>query len=84
MNYRPINAAGKDMWGFAASVLLNSDILGDEHKLTEAQKHILLDFMYSNWDKMPGTDLRSITEYAADMINSPSDYIDRWTMRLEK
>ena len=84
VNYRPINVHGRELWGWAASVILSTDVLGPEHKLSIAQKHILLDWMYSNWERLPGTSLREVQEYAADMLNYPADYTDRWTMRLEK
>ena len=63
---------------------MSTDVLGAEHKLTVAQKHILVDWMFSNWERLPGTSLREVQEYAADMLNHPKDYSDRWAMRLER
>ncbi len=83
VNYRPINIRGMEVWGWAASVILRTDILGDEHKLSKDQKQILLQWMYENWDVLPGTDLRQVRSFAAEMLNH-NDYLDRWNMRLER
>jgi hypothetical protein len=80
--YRPINIVGKEYWGWAAAVILRTDILGTEHKLDKRQKYCLLQWMYDNWDVLPGNDLREVQEFAADMINHPNDFRKRWEMRL--
>lgn len=84
VNYRPINVKDRELWGWAASVIMSSDVLGAEHKLSEAELHILLDWMFSSWDRLPGTSIRDVQEYAADMVNHPTDYSDRWSARLTK
>jgi hypothetical protein len=84
VNYRPINIVGMEYWGWAASTILRTDILGAEHKLTQAQKVSLLNWMYEYWTTLPGTDLREVRDLASDIINHPSDYQDRWNMRLER
>lgn len=84
VNYRPVNISGKELWGWAASIIMKTDILGPEHKINLQQKHILLDWMFSNWDRLPGTSIREVQEYVADMLNHPTDYTDKWTMRLTK
>jgi hypothetical protein len=84
VNYRPINIVGKEFWGWAAAIILKTNILGDEHTLNKEQKQILLQWMYKHWDSLPGTDLREVRGFAADMLNHESDYMERWDMRLER
>jgi hypothetical protein len=83
VNYRPINISGMEFWGWAASVILKTNILGVDHTLSAKQKQILLHWMYQNWEVLPGTDLREVRGFAAEMINHPDDYADRWQLRLE-
>lgn len=84
VHYRPINIQGMEFWGWAAAVILKTNILGEEHKLDKRQKHILLQWMYDNWSNLPGTDLREVKSFAADMINHPNNYLERWNIRLER
>ena len=83
VEYKKIPDNGMLMWGYNANIILTSDVLGAEHKLSQAQKHIMLDWMYSNWDKLNGTSIRDAVDLAAAMINHPDNYVDHWDQRLE-
>lgn len=78
--YEEFNLSDDDSWGWIASVVMSTDILG----LDDAQKHYLLDWMHNNWAKLPATSMRAVKELAADMINYPTDYPDRWDLWLSK
>jgi hypothetical protein len=82
VQYKRIPDRGRDLWGYNANVILSSDILGDEHKLSEPQKMILLDWMYTNWDNLQSTSIRDVMDMAATMINHPTDYVDHWNQNL--
>jgi hypothetical protein len=85
VNYVEFDIDGNESWGWVASVFLNNDIFKDKaHKLTKAQKHVLLDWMYTNWKRLPATSMRAVKDYAAMMINHPSDYPDHWSLTLRK
>ena len=76
--YSEYNLARDESWGWVASILLSSKIL----KLKLEQKHILLDWMYTNWEQLPATSLRAVKELAADMLNYPDSYPDHWQSKL--
>lgn len=78
VNYYAIDLTPKQSWGWSANMLLASDMLG----LTKRQKEILLCWMYAYWDRLPGNSLRTVKDYAAAMVNSPSDYFDEWNSTL--
>jgi hypothetical protein len=82
VQYKRIPDQGLQLWGYNANVILTSDILGDEHKLSNAQKHILLDWMYTNWDNLQSTTIRDVMDLAAAMINHPDCYTDHWNQHL--
>ena len=78
--YEEFELSPKESWGWIASVLINNNILD----LSVQQKHILLDWMWSNWDKLPATSMRAVKEYAAMMLNNPADYPDYWNATLRR
>ena len=85
VNYVEFDIDDKESWGWVASVFLNNDVFKDKaHKLTKQQKHILLDWMWTNWKRLPATSMRAVKDYAAMMINSPKDYPDHWSLTLKK
>ena len=78
-----INYVGYDLnkdesWGWTAYTLLQTKSLG----LTTEQKHVLLDWMYSNWESLPATSMRAVKDLIADMLNYPKNYPDHWESRL--
>lgn len=76
--YTEYNLDANTSWGWIASITLSNKILG----LTVNQKHILLDWMFTNWNNLPDTDMRAVEELAADMLNYPNNYPDHWETRL--
>lgn len=67
-----------DTWGWMAFTTLKTKL----PKVDKADKHLLLDWMYSNWERLPSVSMRAITELAADMVNYPDSYPDHWHSRL--
>jgi len=78
--YEEFNLDDDDSWGWIASVVMSTDLLG----IDDTQKHYLLDWMHSNWAKLPATSMRAVKELAAEMINFPDDYPSRWDLWLSK
>jgi hypothetical protein len=82
MKYKRININWEKQWGWTAYVLGETQPFGD-YKLTIAQKTELLQWMYSNWDKLRSTSYRTVRELAAAMINEPETYMDEWQNELK-
>ena len=83
VNYHEFQLNAEDSWGWVASVLMRDDCnLGVD--LTLSDKHILLDFMYTHWARMPSTSMRAVKDLAATMKNSPTNYSTLWEMGLLK
>jgi hypothetical protein len=76
--YVPFKLSSDESWGWLASVVMSNPIMD----MTEAQKHILLDWMHVNWAKLPDPSMRSVMEYAAQMQNYPENYINLWNLSL--
>lgn len=76
--YTEYNLDKNASWGWTAYVLLNNNVLD----LSNGQKHLLLDWMFSNWESLPATSMRSVKELAADMLNYPNNYPDYWESKL--
>lgn len=78
VNYKEYNLDKNSSWGWIAYTLIKSTTLSvDIH-----QKHILLDWMYNNWERLPSTSMRSVKELIADMLNFKRNYPDHWQSRL--
>lgn len=69
-------------WGWIAHVMLSNDVLGDKNKLSSDQRYILLDWVYTNWDRMSSHSNREMQRRAADMLNFPTDFKSKWEMSL--
>lgn len=82
MKYKRININWEKQWGWTAYVLGETQPFGD-YKLTISQKTELLQWMYSNWDKLRSTSYRTVRELAAAMINEPETYMDEWQNELK-
>lgn len=67
-----------ETWGWMAATTLKAKL----PKVDKADKHLLLDWMYNNWERLPSVSMRAITELAADMVNYPDSYPDHWHSRL--
>ena len=76
--YKPIDLTPKESWGWIAYIVMNNDILG----ISDSEKHRLLNWMLSNWDKLRSTSMRAVVDLAEEMINHPSDYTDYWETYL--
>jgi hypothetical protein len=62
-------------WGYLAYVMLELDLFED---LDLDNRKILIDWLWSNWDKMKETNLRTLEKMAEDMVNSSENYKDVW------
>lgn len=77
--YKDYKLSKEHNWGWTAATVLAGDIFG----ISKKKKYILLDWMYSNWDRLSATSLRAVRERAAEMINNPKNYPDYWESSLE-
>jgi hypothetical protein len=79
VQYLPFNNLTHDeSWGWLASIVMTAQVLD----LDNDQKHVLLDWMRTNWSKLPDPSMRAVQELAAHMLNYPTDYINLWNMTL--
>ena len=77
--YKDYKLSKEHNWGWTAATVLSGNI----YDLTKEKKHLLLDWMFNNWDRLSATSLRSVKERAAEMINNPQSYPDYWEASLE-
>lgn len=82
MKYKRINVDWEKQWGWTAYVLGETQPF-DEHELTKQQKIELMNWMYSNWEKLRSTSYRTVRRLAEAMINDPDDYIDQWKQEMK-
>lgn len=83
VNYHEFSLNNEDSWGWVASVLMRPDCnIGVD--IDEGEKHLLLDFMFTNWKRLPSTSMRAVKDLAAAMKNSPTNYSTLWEMGLKK
>jgi hypothetical protein len=83
--YKRIDMNWDIQWGWLAHVLSNSQPFENKgFLLTDDQKKELLNWMYSNWDRLRSTSYRQVRDFAADMINDPDNYLDKWTDTLKR
>jgi hypothetical protein len=83
--YNRINMNWDIQWGWLAHVLsITQPFENKGFLLTDDQKKELLNWMYSNWDRLRSTSYRQVRDFAADMINDPDNYLDRWTDTLKR
>lgn len=82
MLYKRINVNWEKQWGWTAYVLGETQPF-DKCKLTMEQKVELMQWMYSNWDKLRSTSYRTVRRLAASMINDQDTYIDAWQEQLK-
>lgn len=79
--YKRMDLTWEQQWGWLSYVLVNSQPFRD-YPLETAQKKQLLEWMYSNWQKLRSTSYRTINKLAADMINEPDEYVGLWREKL--
>lgn len=82
MTYKRINANWEKQWGWTAYVLGETQPF-DNYKLSMEQKVELMQWMYSNWDKLRSTSYRTVRVLAAAMINDSETYLDEWKNELK-
>jgi hypothetical protein len=82
MLYKRINVNWEKQWGWAAYVLGETQPF-DKYKLSIEQKVELMQWMYSNWDKLRSTSYRTVRKLAAAMINDSESYLDEWNNELK-
>jgi hypothetical protein len=80
--YKRVNVNWEKQWGWTAYVLGQTQPF-DEYKLTMEQKVELMQWMYSNWDKLRSTSYRTVRRLAAAMINDSETYLDKWQEQLK-
>jgi hypothetical protein len=78
VEYKGFDLDWHDNWGWMAHTALEADLFD----IDLSHKHILLDWMYNNWTRLPSYSMRAIRELATDIINYPNDYPDHWEARL--
>ncbi len=82
MLYKRINVNWEKQWGWTAYVLGETQPF-DNYKLSMEQKTELMQWMYSNWDKLRSTSYRTVRKLAAAMINDSETYLDEWQHELK-
>lgn len=82
MLYKRINVNWEKQWGWTAYVLGETQPF-DKYKLSIEQKTELMQWMYSNWDKLRSTSYRTVRKLAAAMINDSETYLDEWQHELK-
>jgi hypothetical protein len=82
MLYKRINVNWEKQWGWTAYVLGETQPF-DNYKLSIEQKTELMQWMYSNWDKLRSTSYRTVRKLAAAMINDSETYLDEWQHELK-
>lgn len=85
INYHEFLLSAEDSWGWVASVLMQPTfVMGRGIDLTLNDKHLLLDFMYTHWDRLPSTSMRAVKDLVVQMKNNPTNYPTLWAMGLTK
>ena len=82
MLYKRINVNWEKQWGWTAYVLGETQPF-DNYKLTIEQKTELMQWMYSNWEKLRSSSYRTVRKLAAAMINDSETYLDEWQHELK-
>mgnify|MGYP003654790282 FL=1 len=67
-----------EKWGWIYDAGMNDGALDMLAK--KADKLFLLNWMWSNWDQMKETSIRTIEKMAEDMIEDPSDFVEYWEL----
>ncbi len=73
----------KEQWGWIADVALNTDCL-DENNVTVQEKHLILEFMYNNWNNLTERSIRSIQKMTDIMRDYPFTYKFMWEIDFLK
>lgn len=81
-NYYRMNLDMHEQWGWLAYVLSTTQPF-EEQDLSDDQKLELLNWMYPRWDQLRTTSYRTVRKLAADMINFPDRYEDKWNLQLK-
>jgi hypothetical protein len=68
-------------WGWMADVTLNCEL---NSSLSSDDKHIILDWIWNNWEKMTERSIRTIEKMAETMCEEPDDYNMSWEIDLLK
>ena len=68
----------EEKWGWIYDAGMNDGAL--DMLETEDDKLFLLNWMWSNWDQMKETSIRTIEKMAEDMIEDPSDFVEYWEL----
>lgn len=68
----------EEKWGWIFDAAINDGAL--DMLDNEDDKIYLMDWMWSNWDSMKETSIRTIEKMAEDMLDEPEDYKDYWVI----
>jgi hypothetical protein len=82
MEYKRINVNWEKQWGWTAYVLGETQPF-EGYSLSMEQKVELMQWMYSNWEKLRSTSYRTVRKLAAAMINDSETYLDEWQNQLK-
>ena len=78
MKMYDFNLTKDEKWGWLYDVAMNDGALDMLDK--EQDKLFLLDWMWSNWDNMKETSIRTIEKMAEDMMEDPEDFKEYWEL----
>ena len=83
-NYYRMSLDKHELWGWLAYVLSTTQPFEDDDiELSDKQKMELLNWMYPRWNDLRTTSYRTVRKLAADMINFPDRYEDKWNLQLK-
>jgi hypothetical protein len=77
--YKEIAMGDKDLWGYAANIVLNETICEKfKPDISLSEKEQILTWCYNNWSNVSERNLSLIEKMTKDMVRYPTDYLDIW------
>jgi hypothetical protein len=77
--YKEIEMASNELWGYVANVVINEKICEKfKADITVEVKNQMLTWCYNNWDKVTERNLSLIEKLTKDYVRYPNDYLDIW------
>lgn len=77
--YKEIEMASNELWGYVANVVLNERICEKfMPNITEPMKNQMLSWCFTNWEKVTERNLSLIEKLTKDAVRYPRDYLDIW------
>ena len=79
VEYKAIEMNDLELWGYVANVVLNEKICEKfNSNITDPEKHQMLTWMFSNWNKVTERNLSLAEKMTKDMIRYPQMYLNIW------